>query len=184
MPWEVEQKFRLNDAHAVCEQLAALGVAFDSPVEQIDRYFDHPARDFAQTDEAFRLRQVGERNFVTYKGPKVDPATKTRRELELDLPSGEAICQQFVELFTALGFRAVGAVRKRRRNGSLAWEGQCVVLALDDVESVGQFLELEIAADDQGLAPAKSSIQSLAQRLQLGSGERRSYLELLLESSP
>ena len=44
-----------------------------------------PCRDFAQTDEALRIRTVGDTSFVTYKGPKLDATTKTRRELELPL---------------------------------------------------------------------------------------------------
>ena len=66
-----------------------LGATIEPPVVQVDQYFAHPARDFAQTDEALRLRRVGKQNFITYKGSKIDATTKTRREIELPLAPGE-----------------------------------------------------------------------------------------------
>jgi predicted adenylyl cyclase CyaB len=84
-------------------------------------------------------------------------------------------------LLEALGFRPVATVRKRRRKAALAWQGQDVEVSLDEVERVGSFVELELGADDAGLPRAERSLASLAQKLQLDGGERRSYLELLFE---
>jgi hypothetical protein len=41
---------------------------------------------------------------------------------------------------------------------------------------------LELGADDAGLPRAERLLASLAEKLQLDGGERRSYLELLLEA--
>ena len=183
MNWEVEQKFHVDHVQKVEARLAEFGVRFVAAIQQIDHYFNHPARDFGQTDEALRLRQVGEDNFITYKGPKIDPTTKTRRELELPLPKGAKTSDQFATLLAALGFRAVGTVRKTRRPGKLVWEGHHVELAMDDVEGVGTFVELEISASDETLSVAKAALEALSQRLGLGSSERRSYLELLHKNS-
>ena len=79
MQYEVELKFPVADLGAIEARLVELGTRFDEAVTQVDRYFAHPARDFARTDEALRIRQVGNACYVTYKGPKVDAATKTRR---------------------------------------------------------------------------------------------------------
>src|SRR4029453_19590505 len=79
--WEVELKFPLSDPAEVWARVAGLGVKFGPAVEQVDQYFNHPAREFAVTDEALRLRQVGVENCVTYKGPKIDKSTKTRQEI-------------------------------------------------------------------------------------------------------
>src|SRR5689334_8755809 len=103
MHYEVEQKFPLPNTANTEAKLAELGAQFEPPIEQIDHYFRHPSRDFATTDEALRLRQVGPENFITYKGPKIDPATKTRRELELPLTDGPKTFAQFTELLGALG---------------------------------------------------------------------------------
>ena len=88
MTIEVEQKFRVADTEGVRKKLVALGATFHEPIRQVDLYFAHPQRDFAQTDEALRLRQVGSENYMTYKGPKLDQNTKTRHEIEVGLAAG------------------------------------------------------------------------------------------------
>jgi adenylate cyclase class 2 len=178
MNFEVEQKHRVDDSAAVQRRLVDRGVSLGPPIVQSDEYFAHPCRDFSQTDEALRIRTVGGGSFVTYKGPKLDATTKTRRELELPL----ADVDQFAELLVALGFQPVATVRKTRRPFVLNHAGQQVHGAWDEVDGVGTFVELELSADDAGLNQAKRSIASLASQLQLGPSERRSYLEMLLAS--
>ena len=162
MHLEVEQKFRVSDHATIRQRLAALGTHFSEPLDQADTYFSHPARDFAHTDEALRLRRVGEDNCITYKGPKLDAQTKTRRELELPLPGCEQAFEQYAELLLALGFGRVATVRKRREPGRLAWQGLEVEVALDDVAGVGTFVELEIGTDEAGMPAAKACLASLA----------------------
>src|SRR6187401_1493860 len=98
MRYEVEQKHRVDDPAALAQRLAERGVMAGPPVVQTDCYYAHPARDFAATDEALRIRSVGGESFVTYKGPKLDAATKTRREIELPLDQNDADGAQFGEL--------------------------------------------------------------------------------------
>jgi adenylate cyclase class 2 len=179
--FEVEQKFRVEDRAALLAKLTALQVELGEPQLQVDTYFRHPERDFAQTDEALRIRQVGEVNCITYKGPKIDQTTKTRREIELPLASGERQADQFAELLVALSFQPVTAVRKQRRYGKSPWQGLQVEIALDEVDRVGSFAELELASDEAGLDAARACLASLAAELGLKQVERRSYLELLLE---
>jgi adenylate cyclase class 2 len=181
-PLEVEQKFRVQDLARVQRQVTAQGAAFASSVEQVDRYYAHPVRDFGQTDEALRIRRVGTANLITYKGPKLDPQTKTRREIELALPPGDEAFSQIASLLEALGFRVVAGVRKQRRVAQLQWRGFPIEVALDEVDGLGQFVELETAADEAQLEDAKSAVGSLGQFLGLQGNERRSYLELLLLS--
>ena len=72
MEYEVEQKFRVDELGSIEDALRQLGSRVEDTVEQVDCYFAHPVRDFAATDEALRIRQVGPDAFVTYKGPKID----------------------------------------------------------------------------------------------------------------
>ncbi len=60
--YEVEMKFPLSDSAAVLHQLVELGAVVGVAITQCDTYLKHPARDFSQTDEAFRIRSVGEDN--------------------------------------------------------------------------------------------------------------------------
>jgi adenylate cyclase class 2 len=188
MPYEIEQKFRCRNLALVRERLIELGATPDETVDQADCYYRHPVRDFAQTDEAFRLRRVGEVNFMTYKGPKIDATTKSRREEEVRLADGVATWKSCDEIVRRLGFESVAVVRKRRETLHLERGGQSIEAALDEVADVGTFVELEVSVDSDGSdAPAvdtaKRALAELAAELGLSDSERRSYLELLLAAS-
>ena len=180
MNYEVEQKFAIDDFALLEGRLLGLGADPGEPSEQIDTYFAHPARDFGQTDEALRMRRVDRTTFLTYKGPKIDAITKTRRELELPLPPGREYAEQFAEILASLGFLPVSQVRKVRHPFHLVWEGREVEAALDEVDHLGCYVELELAATTESLPDVQKSLASLVARLGLRDSERRSYLEMLL----
>jgi adenylate cyclase, class 2 len=182
MAIEVEQKFRVADRQALEQRLAALGAKMLETVEQVDRYYAHPSRDFAQTDEALRLRRVGHDNYMTYKGPKLDDTTKTRREIEIPLAADEAVADDAGKLLQALGFGPVAEVRKFRTPWTLDWQGQSVGISFDQIRELGDFIELEIVTSKRDMATARDAIGSLATHLGLTRGERLSYLELLMRS--
>jgi adenylate cyclase class 2 len=180
MQYEVENKFAAVQLARVVEQLEGLGAEFRDVIEQVDIYFAHPVRNFAETDEALRIRCIGETNLVTYKGPKIDKATKTRREIELPLATGTERVEDYSELLVALGFRKVAEVSKRRRGGRVQWNQWSVELALDEVAELGQYVELEIVVEQEQLPAAQSALLELAAHLSLPQPERRSYLEMVL----
>ncbi len=181
MPIEVEQKYRTPDPHTLLTAITALGAIAQQSITQVDTYYAHPARDFAATDEALRIRHVGETNYITYKGPKLDATTKTRREIELPLAAGQLSATQWDELLAALSFRRVAEVSKLRQVFHLQREGQTIEIAVDQVQGVGEFIELEVVvAEESEIAAAQQKIASLASELQLAGAERRGYLEMLL----
>jgi adenylate cyclase class 2 len=187
MHYEVEQKYRCDDLEILRAALLALGAEPGEIVEQSDSYYKHPQRDFAKTDEAFRIRRVGERNYMTYKGPKIDATTKSRIEEEVRLADGEAALHSCDEIVRYLGFELVAMVSKRRETLHLMRDGVRIDVALDDVAGVGTFVELEIAVDFagndmSGVDAAKRALAHVAAMLELADSERRSYLELLLAS--
>lgn len=175
---EVELKFSLDDAGSLRERLVSVGAEAQGVVVQSDAYFNHPARDFAQTDEALRIRTVGDESFVTFKGPKLGGSAKTRFELELPLAAQTA--DGWGELLTRLGFRAVATVRKRRELFELTREGRAFELTIDEVEGLGAFAEVETLADEASRDAAERAVLALAAELGLTDAEPRSYLEMLL----
>jgi adenylate cyclase class 2 len=181
MPIEVEQKFHIADPSSLERQLAALGGEEQETRIQVDCYFAHPERDFVRTDEALRLRQVGELNYITYKGPKLDATTKTRREVEIALAPGPQTAAEVTSLLEALGFTRVAEVRKRRTHSKLRWQGRKIGVSLDNIVNLGNFVELEIVTNPDDVAAAQECLASLASRLGLANSQRRSYLELLLD---
>ena len=180
MTYEVEQKFVARHSAGLLRRCDDLGITFGPPVQQVDTYYRHPLRDFASTDEALRVRQVGSTCVLTYKGPKADTTTKTRREIEIGLADGAA--DQLDQMLSLLGFQRSRDVRKSRRTARLVRSGRPVEVALDVVHGLGEFVELEIIAGQRDVAEARACIEGLAAELQLTQCERRSYLELLLRS--
>jgi adenylate cyclase class 2 len=184
MTYEVELKFPLPDVatvEALRQRIAAMGAHPGQPLDQRDIYFAHPSRDFAQTDEVFRLRCVGDDNFLTYKGPVLDAVAKTRREIEVPTASGLTTREQLREMFASLGFREVRDVVKRREPFHLHWQNRDLEIVIDNVRELGWFAELEIIAEDSDRDAARECLFALSQELNFGQSERRSYLRLLLE---
>lgn len=183
MQYEVEMKFEMpaEERPRIRHELAARGISWEATLDQEDRYYGHPSRDFAETDEALRIRRSGSQAALTYKGPKIDAASKTRREIELELPDGRASAETLAALLEALGFVGFATVRKTRAPGSLAFEGRAVEVALDEVAGLGAFMELETPASEADVAEARQALERLAAALGLRRGTRRSYLEMLLD---
>jgi adenylate cyclase class 2 len=181
MKLEIEQKFRIDDSAALRAKLTALGAVFRDPIVQRDAYFNHPSRDFAVSDEALRIRSVGDDNVITYKGPKLGGGVKTRREIELPIGAGPSTAEQLGEVLVLLGFRPTALVAKRRIPGELTLDGVHYELALDEVAGIGSFFEAELVVDDAEREQAQQRIHALQAKLELTTVEPRSYLRMVLE---
>ncbi|MEQ8849766.1 class IV adenylate cyclase [Botrimarina sp.] len=177
---EVELKFPLGDRADFAARLATLGAVLGSTIEQVDAYYNHPARDFAQTDEALRLRSVDGEDRLTYKGPKLGGAARTREEIELPLAAGTA--GGWADVLDRLGFRRVATVSKRRTLYRLD-RGRTYELSIDDVQGLGLFAEIETLAEPADSHAAADDVARLAAELGLSDPEPRSYLELVLANS-
>lgn len=180
---EVEMKFRVADWASVVSHLQNLSAVAAPPRKDTDHYFNAPDRDFAQTDEAVRIRRIGTANVLTYKGPKMDTTTKTRNEIELKLIEGPGTAADAVRFLSALGYRPVAVVSKARQVYSLTRDGFKVEVCLDDVGAIGKFVEVEAMAESDQFEAAKQTVVTLAAELGLTEQERRSYLRLLLEQT-
>lgn len=180
---EVELKYRVPDWAAVVAKLDTWAAVAAPPRKDTDHYFNAPDRDFAQTDEAVRIRRIGQTNHLTYKGPKVDSATKSRPEIELRLSDGPTTAADAVRFLTALGYRPVAVVTKTRQVYAFDRDGFRVEACLDDVGAVGRYVELEIQAPPDVFEAAKATLLAAAADLGLTDPERRSYLRLLLDQT-
>jgi adenylate cyclase class 2 len=179
---EIEQKFAHADFAAIERRLAEWGARPGEEQTEADHYFNAPDRDFARTDEAFRLRRVGTANFLTYKGPKRKDVVKIRTELEIPLCDGDEAAEQFMQLLVHLGYRPVAVVRKHRRMRHLEREGFALTVCLDEVELLGRFAEVEILAPEEQVDKARTVLADTAAALGVSELERRSYLVMLLAS--
>jgi adenylate cyclase, class 2 len=178
---EIEMKFWAPSFEQVEAALAACDAAAGPPLDEADHYYNAPDRDFAKTDEAFRLRRIGPRNIMTYKGPKQPGPAKTRTEIELALADGTETAETFCRLVERLAYRPTAVVKKRRRQYTLTRDGFELAVCLDEVERLGKFVEVEIVTPPERRDDAEQVLQAVARELGLSSLERRSYLEMVLE---
>lgn len=169
---EVEVKARAGNLAEVRQRLHDRGAERVDERREADVYLAHPQRDFAETDEALRVRRTDEEVKLTYKGPRVDETTKTREEI--DLAVGDA--GKAEDVMAALGFDPAGRVVKHREVYEL--DGMTVVL--DQVDGLGCFVEVETVVHED-VDEAREAVLGLAEQLGLDDRERRSYLELILE---
>jgi adenylate cyclase class 2 len=200
--YEVEVKVPA-DHDAVRAALDDAGAEERETVAQSDTYYDAPHRDFAETDEAFRLRTVatateefqrtddalaadvdavlsgdaraaGETR-VTYKGPLVEAESKTREEFETTVGDGE----EMAAVLDGLGFEPAADVRKLRAK----YELDDFTVLLDAVEGVGDYVEIETEVETEaGVEAAREAAYEVLRGLGLDptSQIRTSYLGLRL----
>ena len=185
MPIEVEMKFAIPSESEIISKLDDLGANWRPPLPHCDEYWAHPCRDFSKTDEAFRIRQSGDEWAITYKGPKLDPNTKTRREMELSLPFAKTSVAESVAqlraILEALGFRSVAKVDKTRHTAELEFAGKTLEVCLDQLQGIGSFLEIECVCEEPDVDSAREAVLELSRRLTIGPSIRASYLEMWLK---
>ncbi|TWT53704.1 CYTH domain protein [Rubripirellula amarantea] len=180
--FEVEQKFHVEDRTALEAALKSLGAAARSTEVHADSYFNHPARDFAQTSEALRVRRVNGVPMITYKGKKLPGAVKARQEMEWRLDPGDQDGSQTESLLKILSFIPVATVRKSRTPYDLPDPWSDTVVVIDEVEELGTFAEIEMIISDQsGVEDARQRITALGESLGLKRPESRSYLRMQIE---
>jgi adenylate cyclase class 2 len=174
---EVEVKAKIESFEEIEEKLSQLGAVKTKKEFQEDIYFNSPIVDFAQTDEALRIRTTKEdedtKIFITYKGPKIDKSSKTRKEIEMEIEDSE----KCADIFKQIGFKQVRAVRKNRQY----YTYKNFEISLDDVEGLEPYMEIEIGLEDgEDYSEAQNKIFELFEKLGITEGfERTSYLELL-----
>jgi adenylate cyclase class 2 len=174
--YEVECK--VERAHEpVRERLSALDADLIGTVEQDDTYYDAPHRAFGETDEALRIRREGETARLTYKGPLVDAASKTRAEHETAVESAATTAQ----ILDALGFTPAATVEKERET----FRCRGYTVALDTVAGLGEFIEVEgEPAAESDIEDVRDGAHDLLAALGCDPADqiRTSYLGLLVES--
>ncbi|NHN40300.1 class IV adenylate cyclase [Halorubellus sp. JP-L1] len=195
--YEVEMKVRA-DHDVVRERLEERDASLSGIAFQEDTYYDAPHREFAETDEALRVRREADlgadapasvdavasalsdgefESRVTYKGPLVEAASKTREEFETRVDDGDTMAR----VFDALGFSPAATVAKRRE----FWTLSAVTVTVDDVDGLGTFVEAEVESDEDEVDRARERVARTLRDLGLDPEEqiRTSYLGLLLDAA-
>ena len=184
---EVEIKLPLRrqekteDTGRIAEVLCSMGFRKAARFRQRDTYFDNEAGEIRGGGKALRIRETEDlmKGIVTaelnFKGPRMDQVSMTRQELETEVGQAETGRR----ILAALGFSPVlPEVVKERTE----YRREEITAALDRVEGLGDFLELEIMADEE--TENGKVLQKLEELLgelgyQMGDTVTRSYLSML-----
>lgn len=178
---EVEIKIPIADRVILEQKLHENGFVQGKRVKESDTYFNSEGYDLRKMDMALRIRSCKDldtkelKSFVTYKGPKMDQVSMTRKELETGIEDAEI----GKELILSLGFYSLPSVIKVRQYYHLKEITACV----DQVESLGDFLELEILVKkEQDREEALMILKTVLAKVGLDwdNVTRTSYLSMLL----
>lgn len=168
---EQEVKMRLLVGAGEADRiLRSLGYSFTGEVYEKDLYLQHPCRDFAETDEALRIRRRSgrvESVTMTYKGPRtMDNGVKKRLEIQVMVDSYDAAA----ELLARLGFSPVALVEKKRR---LYKKGDTEA-SIDTLATCGGAIYLEVEGSIEDIEEAVRAFRGRAVIVD------ETYLEIVL----
>ncbi len=174
----IEVEFKFKAEHSSVEQLLIeIGAEFIKDEYNLDQYYNHPAKNYIETDEVLRLRKLNDEFEITYKGPKINAQSKSRVEQNITIQNYE----EFELLFDNLGFVKSGYVEKKRRK----YNYDDITITLDNVKGLGEYAEFEIDIEDEyKMEVAIKKIKKLITRLGLDVEDQimNSYLYLLENS--
>lgn len=192
---EVEIKVKVEDPHQMRKLFSEHNGEYKISLQHEDTYLNMPKelRDFKKTDEALRIRKsVGYNKEeeepkqkikyqLTYKGPKMDKTTKTRKELEVELQDG----QTARVIFKALGFLELFTVKKERELYEFTFQDQKIEALIDYIPVLGEyFIEVECMVRDKGKINELTALlfQFLNQfNIKREQSIQKSYLELIAD---
>jgi len=139
---EVEIKLRVSGEPAEARRrIEARGFRESAPrVLEVNQLFDRANSELQTSDRLLRLRRVGGRAILTYKGPSERARHKSREEIELQLSDGDALTLVLDRLGYAPGFRY------EKYRTEFTRPGEAGVVTLDETP-IGVFLELEGPAE-------------------------------------
>ncbi|MEB3805962.1 MAG: class IV adenylate cyclase [Desulfurococcales archaeon] len=166
--YEVEAKIRVDcdGLEAILEKALELGGRLVGRQREVDIYYQHPCRDFTETDEALRVRVIdGARYSLTYKGPRIDDRGDIKKRVEIVVEIGRGDIEKLLE---EIGFRPMVSVSKDRTYIEL----RGATVTLDRVQRLGCFVEIE----GDNPAGIKQVIEELGVK---GEYVRETYAEMI-----
>ena len=133
---EIEAKIKVDNLKVIKEKLLALGCQVEKDFyREWNAFFDFPDSHLTRNKQALRLRVVGKKAFLTFKGqPLKSRSFKIREELETEVKN----LKHFKKILKKLGLKQIFEYRKKR----MMLRKDKVKICLDESEA-GCFMELE-----------------------------------------
>jgi adenylate cyclase class 2 len=178
---EIKVRYDRSEREKIVSHCAEQGFLDCGTQRETDRYFTPAHKNILAQDEALRLRHLepagdGDAWRVTYKGRNESEALHSRKEIETSAGDGAAL----LEILERLDFQTVATVEKNRH--SFSKDG--VTICIDEVTGLGDFLEIEILAEEGEAAQARAeeSVMDVLTAIGLSDYiiEKKNYLVLIL----
>lgn len=133
---EIETKIKIENLKAIKEKLLALGCQVEKDFyREWNIFYDFPDGRLTKNKQALRLRVIGKKTFLTFKGqPLKSRSFKIREELEIELKNFKT----FKKILKKLGLKQIFEYRKKR----MLLRKDRVKVCLDESEA-GCFIEME-----------------------------------------
>ena len=176
---EIEVKFPLKNQQAVAAFLNQHAQQIASDKSQKDTYFTPPHKDFLAVDypyEWLRLRKTEKDTILNYKHFYPENVKTIDYCDEFETLVDHTVIHN---IFNQLQFKELVTVEKTRST----WMFKDVEIAIDEVNELGSFIELEITTHFDDLKEAKNYLYALVQEIgaDIGEEDYRGYPFLLLE---
>ncbi|MCD6300543.1 MAG: class IV adenylate cyclase [Staphylothermus sp.] len=172
--YEIEAKYKIKDLEKVLNYVTKkLGLREYAKCIETDYYFNHPCKDFKQTDEALRTRRIVcqgiESIVLTYKGPKEHSELGIKKRIEIETYVSDL--DKILMILEKLGFRKVIEFSKERTT----YKNNNLVITIDKLYGIGIFMEIET----NNVELIHKIREELAKYIE---PETKTYLEICLET--
>ena len=168
---EIQLKFKGSIDQNILRQLGAEKL---SAAKQVDEYYNPQDRNLIETGEILRIREEGDHQILTYKGPKIESEFRERPKFEFEIDKETA--KKFIELY--------GDKTKTISKDRILYQLDGIVFSLDTVgkdesgkkTEIGTFIELRSIDQKNGEKKIKEVISKLG--LKIEDGIKESYFEM------
>ncbi|WP_168540380.1 class IV adenylate cyclase [Anabaena sp. UHCC 0253] len=161
---EIELRFSVdNETFIKVEQKLKEIASFVKENHQVDKYFNHPSRDFMNAKSPFEwlsIRERGDKFILNYKHfyPEDAEIQTHCDEFEVQFQGLE----QLNKMFDALGFQKLITIEKTRSLYSYNNEFE---ICLDTIEGLGKYIEIEAIKDFGSVETTRENLFAFAERL-------------------
>jgi predicted adenylyl cyclase CyaB len=187
LTYEFELRFVVEDYAPILDSLRKMKATIKDELIEKDLYFSTPPSGTVEKGSIIRVREDIKQNderkvILSYKSPNVlRGGVETREEIEVQVLSDVL---SLTKLLGKIDLKPLVPVSKRRVEYSLDYNGVHFTVTLDNVDSLGSFVEIELMShrkDDAKILIALS--EELATKLNLDKTRKISlgYHEMMLE---
>lgn len=145
---ETEKKYYCVNNRALLDKIKILKYKLVNEGNEIDEYFTDINSEFIKQRTCLRIRKNNDMMEITFKGKSKDyDGSFTKLESNFNIPLNNY--NDFVCLFSMLGYYSYTIVNKKRYTYQLRNNDYIYSIMVDSIEDLGDFVEFEIVCDNK-----------------------------------